>query len=557
MTSPDPGPDPAGPDRPDRPEGRDRPDRPDRPEGPPSWSGPPQPAPPRDLYPPQRLSTLSLIVGPLQTLQNLAVPLIAVLFFGRFSSQSFVIAAVTVMLTLVATTIRWYTFTYRISPERVEIKQGLVGRSTRTIPIDRIRGVDVTANLLHRALGLAVVRIEAAAGGGAAEEGKLDAVMAPEAERIRALLLRRRAAITGTAPAGASADAGDGASAIDPYAPPAPDVVHHTTPWRWYLYAPLSGVYLLAPFAALAAIAGFIGQLGDELGLFSPERLRSIAEGLETVPYVLLAALAVLFVLLVPVVAVAAYTIANWAFTLREREGNLITARGLLTRHTVALERARVRGYELTDNPLGRVFRTVRLGAVMTGLGDTATRAQLLPIVPRRVAEAISGRVLGPYRGTLLPHPTSALRRRLVRAVVPWAVPAAAVLYLGWTWAVWPVIVLALLCSLVAVDLYRSLGHGYDGARLSVRSGSLDRRQAVVEARAVVGWRMTQTLSQRWAGLVTLTAAVGAGTGGYAAIDLDSAEAAGFAADVSPEWIRPFLEPDDDANEEPPASEGP
>jgi putative membrane protein len=64
----------------------------------------------------------------------------------------------------------------------------------------------------------------------------------------------------------------------------------------------------------------------------------------------------------------------------------------------------------------------------------------------------------------------------------------------------------------------------------------------VVEHRAIVGWRLSQTLFQRRLGLATLDAAVGAGHGGCPAIDMAESDAVTLARDVTPDWIVPFLE---------------
>src|SRR5690606_2321498 len=92
---------------------------------------------------------------------------------------------------------------------------------------------------------------------------------------------------------------------------------------------------------------------------------------------------AVVIVLLMPVFAVVSYAFTHWGFTLRERDGSLVAERGLFTRRSVTLEKRRVRGYELLDNPLERLRGAVRLRAIVTGLGDTAGRSVLLPIGPR------------------------------------------------------------------------------------------------------------------------------------------------------------------------------
>jgi putative membrane protein len=129
-----------------------------------------------------------------------------------------------------------------------------------------------------------------------------------------------------------------------------------------------------------------------------------------------------------------------------------------------------------------------------------------------------------------------------VRAVVPWLVLAAATVLTHVAWLPFACLALGVLSVPLALDRYRSLGHGWDGERVSVREGSLRRRQFVVERPGIVGWRMRQSWFQRRINLVTLDVAVGAGRGAYAAVDVDRAEAVRFAADVTPAWIGPLLE---------------
>ena len=118
---------------------------------------------------------------------------------------------------------------------------------------------------------------------------------------------------------------------------------------------------------------------------------------------------------------------------------------------------------------------------------------------------------------------------------------AVAAFALGWQWIGLLAIVAAALGVPLGLDRYRSLGHAYDGARVSVRSGTLPRSQAVVETRALVGWTIRQTWFQRRARVLTVIAGVGAGSGGYAAIDTGERQGVGFAAEVTPAWLAPFI----------------
>jgi putative membrane protein len=255
----------------------------------------------------------------------------------------------------------------------------------------------------------------------------------------------------------------------------------------------------------------------------------------------LLAAAAVLLVLAMPVVGGLMYAILNWGFTLRSGDGYLIAERGLIMRRVVSLERRRVRGYELADGLIERWAGLVRLWAVVTGLGDSETRGQLLPVTPRPYALGVAADVIGPFAIPLRAHPRQARRRRLFRAVAPWLAVSAMALVLDWDIVAFAALLLAVLGIPLGLDRYRSLGHGHDGTRLSVRSGSLRRAQAVVERRAVVGWTLRQTWFQRSSGLLTVIAGVGAGSGGYAAMDVGETQGVRFAAEVTPAWLAPFL----------------
>ncbi|MFW5419223.1 PH domain-containing protein [Nocardiopsis sp. CNT-189] len=536
----------------------------------------------------RKLSPMMLVVAPVTYLKNFIVPLV-LMAFGA-TQNPWALASLFAALAGMAVTgvFTWATFRYQVGDRRLEIRKGLVSRSRRTIPLERIRGVHVTSNLVHRLFGLAVVHIEAAAGGEGSEEGKLDAVGAEEAERLRRLLLHRRAvlrgdapsagaapagAAAGTAPAGAEAPSAGGTGAEEGgEAAPAPaeqprETEYFRMPARWYGFGALSVGYLLTPFVALAAVVGLASQVAGDLmerpgAVAAGERAllhyRSLAEGSGLLALAAVAAgVLLLLLVLMPVFAVVAYAVNHWDFRLAGQDDSLVTRRGLFTRQSVALERRRIRGHELIDSPLERVRSAVRLRAIMTGLGGDSTRAVLLPAGPRARVEGIAGEVLGGYTGGLVRHPGAALRRRLVRSVLPFALAAAVAAAAGLYWAAVPAALLALAGIPLGVDRYRALGHGRDAERISVRWGSLRRTQAVLRREAVIGWTWRQTPFQRPAGLAHLTATVGAGSGGYTAVDADLEESVAFAAGVTPEMIRPFLAAPEKAAGPPPRGKGP
>ncbi|CAA9288444.1 MAG: transmembrane protein, distant homology with ydbT [uncultured Corynebacteriales bacterium] len=137
-------------------------------------------------------------------------------------------------------------------------------------------------------------------------------------------------------------------------------------------------------------------------------------------------------------------------------------------------------------------------------------------------------------------HPAAARRRRLLRAVGPWLVLAAgfavAQLWVG------AAVALALAAAGVALglDRYAGLGHALDPRAVSVRAGSITRRQVVLERRGVIGATVRQSYFQRRAGLATVILATGAGSGGYAAVDIGAADAVALLREVDPRRIAPL-----------------
>jgi putative membrane protein len=231
--------------------------------------------------------------------------------------------------------------------------------------------------------------------------------------------------------------------------------------------------------------------------------------------------------------------VVNWGFRLTRRGGSLIATRGLITRRHTELEIDRIRGWTLSEGLGMRLVRAARLSALVTGLGDAARRGQLLPMGPRAQARAL-GRRLVEDPGPLTPHPPAARRRQIVRAVAGGLLVALAGVVAAATADWWGLLAAGLVLTVLGVPIglarYAALGHAAGAGSFTVRSGWLVREQAVLQRRAVVGWQVHQSYFQRRAGLATVLACVGAGRGGYAAIDLAADEVAGFTAAASEEW---------------------
>ena len=449
------------------------------------------------------------------------IPLVAAVGLGGGMTTVVALVLGVTLLSLATAGLSWWRFSYADGPASVVVTRGLLSRSVRTVPNDRIRGVEVEAPVLHRLFGLVRVRIDAAAGTmtGKEEELVVDGVPRAEGDRLRTAVLTHRQAPTP-----------DGAAEPQPA-----EEEFGRFDNRWLLYAPLVGSYLALPLAAVGALF----RLAQEL----PENLRPELDGpaLSGLQVLLVVVGGALFVLLVGSVVGAA--VVNWGFRLVRRGGSLIAVRGLVTRRHTELEIDRIRGATIAEGAGMRLVGAARVNALVTGLGDAARRGQLLPLGPRSEAWTLARRLVDDP-GPLVLHPPAARRRRIVRAVLGGLVVTAAgviaTVTAGWWWVLVVGLVLLVLGVPLGLGRYASLGHATGPRSFSVRSGWLVREQAVLQRRAVVGWEVSQSVFQRRAGLATVLACVGAGRGGYAALDMAADDVADFTAGASEEWATTF-----------------
>lgn len=430
--------------------------------------------------------------------------------------------------------VRWRRTRYRIGPDRAELHTGLLLVKRRSLGRERIRSVDLTANLLLRILGLVKVRIGTGEHTGGESTLELDPVTRAEGERLRTELLGRASTASTAHPDGMLA-------VLDP---------------RWIGYAPLSFV---APLLGGAA-AGGVMQVSEWFGVQS-EVIDWIGDRFRDTSIIMIVVVLVAAALLAGIVGSLGLWVEMWWNYRLEREpgGTLRVRRGLFTSRSVSIEERRLRGVELVE-PLGvRLVGAARVDAVATGLADDdedkhTDLKTLLPVAQRAAADEVAARVLrepvSPTSGAgLVPHPLAARGRRLRWAVGSALVPVLTLVILGLLVSdvLLPV---AVGCALVlvpgavalAVDAYRNLGHGLSGEYLVARSGTVRRSTVALQRGGVIGWTVKQSYFQRRVGLVTLTATTAAGEGAYHVHDVGEGEGLRFAAEAVPGLLEPFLE---------------
>ena len=122
-------------------------------------------------------------------------------------------------------------------------------------------------------------------------------------------------------------------------------------------------------------------------------------------------------------------------------------------------------------------------------------------------------------------------------------VPVA--LVLQWWWVAAALLFLAVAAVPLARDRYLQLGHLFDGRRLTVRSGSLQRRRAALDSSAVVSYLVRQSPAQARAGLCSVVLRVGQGAGSRRVLDCSEEQASSLLAALDAPLFAPFVSPSD------------
>ncbi len=473
-----------------------------------------------------RLHPFAIVVMARRAIGTSIIPLVVVVFTFRGGALIPALAALLVAFAVVLF-LQWRRFSYTVTDDRLVIERGLLNRTTRVVPLDRIRGVDVTAPALHRVLGLVQVDVEAAAGGSSRAELTLPAVAREDAELLRARVLAR---------AVARVDEAEGEEER-----PAPRPIFHASPRLLAVGGVTSGRYVLAPLAVI----GVVANLADDLPGGGVDRVVDAVVDLIPRSVVAAAVLAVVALLAAFALAAAGSLLVDWEFTLTDDGERIVATRGLLTHRSVSIERARIRGVDVVDTPLRRPFHLAAVQVVASGIqGGQGGRQTLAPVARLGAVERL-GRALDPRDPSLAAllesHPRSARSRRLVRAVSLPAAAAAVAAGLGeWTTAA-TLAAVSLACVPLGLDRYRQLGHHYDGDRLVVREGSLRRRRTTLDPRAVVAWDLRRSPAQARRELSTVILHLGQGAGSRRVLDCSDEQAAELLAALDPPLLGPLV----------------
>ncbi|PJK08276.1 hypothetical protein CO610_05930 [Lysobacteraceae bacterium NML95-0200] len=461
---------------------------------------PPIPAPEAEEH---RLHAWSWLFVALQNLKQFIFPLLALLIARRGDLHALwpLLGVATLVLISVW---QYFTYRYRLLPEHIEIRSGLLERKLRQIAYARIHNVALHQTLLHRLFGVAEVRLESA--GGNQPEAQMRVLRIDRALALEHLVRERGQHSSGITPAAAIAQA----AATPLLTLPTAEIIRHG------LISNRGMVVVAAGFATLGQfmdefIEHYSGQLARStratLNGLDVQRLELGWLDYSLMGLVLLLAMLVLLRLF----SVALSLLQYHGFVLAEKGHRLTVSRGLLTRIRSSIPKRRIQAWQLQETWLHRCFKRRALSVEIAaspqpqqqqGRGSNA----LAPIATPASCDALISHLLPaahwPPGNWQKLHRLAWLRRWLGSCA--WLLPltAVAVSLLG----IRGLLPLAWLpvSAFLAWQASRHAGWSLGGSLIATRRGWLSRQWRFAEVEKLQSLRLSASPLDRLFGMRSL-----------------------------------------------------
>lgn len=426
---------------------------------------------------------------------------------GAFTPLLWILVVIGGLGAIAAWQVAYYRrFTYAGTPDTFDIRLGVLSRRNREIPYRRVQNVDISRNVVQRALGIAELRIETA--GGSETEATLRYVGYEEAKRLQNELRRRKR--------------GEGTTADEGGEPAEAERL----------------LYAITPEdLAVLAVASFdlrlLSFLSVVLSFVAPTVLVEIVTDLPVEPALVIAAVIVLVVVGSAILSGANAVINAYGFRLTETGEELRYERGLFQRHDGSIPLEKVQMLAFRENFLKRLLGysslVVETAGYAPGQGGGVGAESAVPIARRKTTRAIA-REIEPFGEIEITRPPKRARRRytmryLIALAVLTGLGYAATLFFGVDLPWYAILVGAPLAPVAAHCKWTSRGYGIGENYVVTRAGFWHRTTRVVPYYRVQTVIETRTVFQRrWrlASVLIDTAGSGSLIGGDSrALDLD------------------------------------
>jgi putative membrane protein len=463
-------------------------------------------------------------------LRNAGLPaLAAIVGSGAWNRGPLVILAmlgVMLAFSAVFSFLAWRHFRYQVGDSDIRVERGLLSRTARSVPYERIQDVSLEQALVPRLFGMVDVKFETGAGG--KDEVRIRYVTAQEAEQLRETVRARKS--------GDAVEAGGAAAPVEEPARTlfAMDLKRLATfglfEFSLVVFAVLGGAAqqfdFLLPFDIWDVEAWFRLLAGPG------HRLQELGFAAQAIGVAL--ALAVLAVLGL-VTGLGRTVLRDYGFKLEETPKGLRRRRGLLNRSDVVMPIHRVQALKLTTGLLRRRFGWHGLGVVSLAQDAKAGNHVIVPFARMDEIAPVVGVAGFHLPGEDVAWHRSSAKHKVDQALIgaiPFSLAAVAAAAIatrleapeGWLVALG----LAALSAFFVLRenfLWRHDRHALDAGQLFARHGWLAPRLDIASRVKLQSVEIRQGPIARRRGYATLDFGVAGGSLAMTGIPLDDARA--------------------------------
>ncbi|KAF0208144.1 MAG: PH domain-containing protein [Actinomycetota bacterium] len=514
----------------------------------------------------QRTHPATVAIRTAQTLVQMGLYVLGLIVFGSLGGKravpALIIAAViafVVLSTIAMRWISWWRFSYGIVGKDLLIDEGWIVRKRRTIPIARVHGVNVKADVFMRMLGLVEVIVQTAGGGAEEPEAKIGAIPPERAEELRNTLLHDISDTAAKTTSGLDplSRISDFRGAFGGAEVRGREVLfEHKIPLGRLLLGVLTSSRIPLVFAI---VVGFIAQ-GYEIvdQQFLSETASRASQFALPVLIVLVVAAGMLLVAVAGTIGIS----RDYGFTARRYQTRIETEAGLFERRQTSIPVGRIQAVRIEASWLRKLLGLVVVQVDTAGIersgqesGQTTLSTAMIPVA-RAVdldelmhgllpeaevfpeTSGLPGRALRFY--LLLPTVYATLIALVATGPVSWFFYRPAL-----PWAIAAVVLTAAVTIGVRTLQWRGAGIGTDDIAVAFRSGAVGTKRVRITRTRIQSLDVHQSPFQRRAKLATLrTVSVsGSSKATYGVSHLDEEEAWRILHWYEDGLARPKLDP--------------
>lgn len=445
----------------------------------------------------KRQHPVAAITRAIDLVRGNMITIIIVLVFGASGgggpSFIWVFAGLFVFL-LVAGSLGWWRFVYRVEDGELQIRQGVLVRKNLYLTKDRIQVIDVTAGILQRMFGLVKVEIKTA--GSTSREASISAVSLAEAKYLTQLLRNN----------GQQKDeATETESAAEEYE-------KFELPGKELLIAAsTSGSFGIA-LSIIATIFSQIEPLLDESAV-GEWILNYIPSDTDTMFIVSLILFFVVFAWLMSFIG----TILRFGgFTLTLNKDEMIIRRGIFEKKKITVPFNRIQAVRVVEGVMRQPLGYATVYVESAGYGDQKGSGSVVicPLIRKAQIKSFIQKILPEYNCDMQPltPPKRAVTRYIIRSSAVLALVLACIYWLFNTpGIIWLLMIPGLFWGWLR---HSDAAVGTDRERIVIRYRVLARTTAIVRKNRAQDMTDSASLIQRYRDLANLEVSVASGDQG-------------------------------------------